>query len=161
MAKPIISLLDSTNTNIVEEWSVGVVKANSSSSILEVNVWNNKGGTTEVADLREASVTCLDGNGGTTGDVSVGKWLKVLVGTTADTDNIGNKLYTAVGGSSSAPLRAQTVPSSSGNIIKGSANDGTANSGNNYCNCKFRFDVPINANKGTYPFKIQVRGYSV
>lgn len=163
MAAPIITLLDSTNTTPVSTWSVGTVKAGNPSDVLEVNVWNNKGGASAVSDMRDAVITCKDGSGENTGDVPVGKWMNVLVDSTADIDGgTSEKLYSAIGGDQSRPLRGKTVLSSVGDVIKGTVNDGTtANSGDNYCNCKFKVVVPINANPGTHQFKLRFQGYYV
>ena len=163
MAAPIITLYDATNTSQVTEWHVGTVKAGNPSTVLEVNVWNNKGGATAVSDMRDCMISCKDGNGENIGDIPAGKWMNVLVNSTADVDaTSGEKIYSAIGGDTSRPLRGQSVTAATGDVIKGTANGGTAaNSGENYCNCKFKVVVPINANPGTHRFKLRFQGYYV
>jgi hypothetical protein len=162
MAAPIITLQDSTHATLVSDWHVGTVKAGNPSDVLEVNVWNNKGGATEVSDMRDGTVTCKDGNGENTGDVPVGKWMNVLVDATAELDGSSQKVYSAIGGDQSRPLRGQTVLAATGDVIKGTVNDGVAaNSGDNYSNCKFKVVVPINANPGNHQFKLRFQGYYV
>jgi hypothetical protein len=162
MAAPVIGLYDSTHTNVVSTWAVGTVKAGQDSSVLEVNVWNNKGGATDVSDIVEATIGCKDGNGENTGDVPANKWLQALVNTTAAVDGSSNKIYTAIGGDTTCPLRAEGVAAATGDVIKGTANDGTsANSAVNYSNCKLKVSVPINSKSGDFAFKVRFQGYYV
>jgi len=163
MSAPIITLLDAAQTSPVSEWHVGTVKAGNPSTVLEVNVWNNKAGATAVSDMRDGIVSCKDGNGENIGDVPDKKWMNVLVDATADLDtDLVTKVYSAIGGDQSRPLRAQTVLAATGDVIKGTVNDGVpANSGQNYANCKFKVIVPQNATPGTHQFKLRFQGYYV
>jgi hypothetical protein len=163
MAAPVITLYDSANTAVVSSWPVGTVKAGNPSSVLELLVWNNKGGASAVSDLKEATVACKDGNGENTGEVPVGLWMNTLVNSTAALDTDGTtKIYSAIGGDTTRPLRGEGVSAATGDVISGAVNDGTtANSTTNYCNCKFKVVIPINATAGTFAFKLRFQGYYV
>ena len=162
MATPIITLLGSDQATAVSEWHVGTVKAGNDSAVLEVNVWNNKGGSAAVSDLIESTVAVKDGNGDDTGAVPAGLWVQTLIDTTADVDANSTKQYSKIGGQTTRPLRGNGILASAGDVISGAINDGTAaNSGNNYCNCKFKVNVPQNSVSGTQQFKIRFQGYYV
>ena len=159
MAQPIITILDETAANAVTSWAVGEVKADQASPVLNVTIWNNKGGSADVSDVKEAAVTCLDGDGGDTGVMTQGAWMKVLVDSTADSDANG-KIFSGIGGATQRPLRAQSLTQADGDVIKGTANDGTiANATANFCKAAFKIAPPFNAPAGPQSFRIRVLGY--
>ena len=162
MAAPIIGLYAADQTAVVSEWHVGTVRAGYSSDILEVNAWNNKGGASAVSDIIDATVTVKDGTGADTGVVPANLWVQALIDSTAALDAQSNKIYSPIGGQTTRPLRGKTVLAATGDVIKGTANDGTAaNSGDNFCNCKFKVDLPINSVPGAQSFKLRFQGYYV
>jgi len=162
MAIPVISLLGSDNVTAVSEWHVGTVRAGFDSNVLEVNVWNNKAGASAVSDLIDSSVTVKDGNGQDTGVVPANLWIQTLIDSSAALDANSNKIYSQIGGATVRPLRGATLLAAAGDVIKGTANDGTvANSGPNYCKCLFKASLPINSVSGTQQFKIRFQGYYV
>lgn len=163
MSAPVITLLAADQTTPVSEWHPGTVRAGTDSGILEVNVWNNKGGKTAVSDLIDASVAVKDGNGTDTGVVPANLWVQALVDSTAAVDpKTSQKVYTAIGGTTVCPLRGQSVAATVGDVIKGTANDGTAaNATDNFCNTKFKVALPINSVAGQQQFKIRFQGYYV
>ena len=77
MAAPSITVVNASTNTTQTNWSVGVVKANNDSSVLQILIWNNRGGSTDLADLRDASITSLDTDGGAASDPVANKWLKV------------------------------------------------------------------------------------
>ena len=159
MAAPSITVVNATTNQTATNWPVGVVKANQSSGILPIQIWNNRGGSTDLADLRDASITTLDINGGNSSDPVANKWLHVNV-----PEMDGASAWTAVGGTTTKFIRGDGVTSSEGNIIKGTANDGnssTVASRANYVTANLRVDVPINATPNTYNFKARINGYYV
>jgi hypothetical protein len=161
MPQPIIGIYNADSTATVNSWPIGEVNANSESPTLEVVIWNNKGGSTAVSDMKDCSVTCLDGDGGNTSEMTVGKWMNVLVNSTADTDSTsGKKIYSPIGGDDNRPLRAEGLTSSDGNVIKGTVNDGTMkNATTNHCKAKFMVKPPFNATEGEHDFRIRIEGF--
>ena len=159
MAAPSITVVnDATNTTITN-WSVGIVKANQSSNVLAIQIWNNRGGSTALSDLRDASITALDINGGNTSDPVANLWLHVNVPTMD-----GPSTWTAVGGTTTKFIRGESISATQGNIISGVANDGNAAtqaSQGNYTKVNLRVDVPINATPNTYNFKTRINGYYI
>lgn len=160
MAAPSITVVNAATNATQANWSAGVVKANQSSTVLSIQIWNNRGGSTALADLRDASITSLDIDGGNSSDPVANKWLKV------NCPNLSEQAstWTAVGGTTTKFIRGDTVASSEGNIIKGTDNDGnasTAASQENFTTVNLRIDVPVNATPNTYNFKTRINGYYV
>jgi len=159
MAAPSITVVNAATNTTIPNWSVGVVKANNSSTVLSIQIWNNRGGSTDLADLRDASITSLDIDGGNSSDPVANKWLHVNV-----PQMDGASSWTPVGGTSTKFIRGDTVTATEGNIIKGTANDGNASttaSKVNYTTVNLRVDVPVNATPNTYNFKTRINGYYV
>ena len=72
--------------------------------------------------------------------------------------------WTQVGGSTVKFLRAVGVAAADGNIIKGTVNDGVANtigSKVNYTEINIKVHVPLNAVPGTKSWKMRLTGYYV
>ena len=158
MAAPSITVVNASSNTTQTNWSAGVVKASQSSPVLTIQIWNNRGNnSTALADLRDASITSLDTNGGSTSDPVSGKWLKVNCPNLSEQSGT----WTAVGGTTTKFIRGDGVPASDGNIIRGTANPGSASNTTNYCTVKLRIDVPANATPNTYNFKTRINGYYV
>ena len=159
MAAPSITVVNAATNTTIPNWSVGVVKANNSSTVLSIQIWNNRGGSTDLADLRDASITSLDIDGGNSSDPVANKWLHVNV-----PEMDGASSWTPVGGTSTKFIRGDTVTATEGNIIKGTANDGNASttaSKANYATINLKVSVPISATPNTYNFKTRINGYYV
>lgn len=159
MAAPSITVVNAATNTTIPNWPIGVVKANQSSTVLTIQIWNNRGGSTDLADLRDASITSLDISGGSTSDPVANKWLHVNV-----PQMDGASSWTPVGGTSTKFIRGDSVTAAEGNIIKGTANDGNASttaSKVNYTTVNLRVDVPVNATPNTYNFKTRINGYYV
>lgn len=160
MPQPIISIMNADSSAAVSSWPIGEINANSESPTLDVVIWNNKGGATAVSDMKDASVTCLDQDGGDTSEMTVGKWMKVLVNTTAEVDGASVKQFSPIGGTSTRPLRAEALLAADGNVIKGIVNDGTmAAATSNHSKATFKVAVPFNATEGDHNFRIRVQGF--
>lgn len=155
MAGPSIALYNSADSAIVSTWSVGTVQAQVASTVLTVNIWNNKGGSTAVSDLKDCSVTVLDSNGSTSDeDVAKNKWVQINV----PSIDGNSTTYTAIGGATTKAIRANSGVSD--NTIKGDTNNGvSANSGANVATVNFRIMAPINSDPGNKTFKIRLTGY--
>lgn len=164
MATPIFQVYESGGTTVATSHSFGQVKAGNDSAEYTVEVWNNKGGSSVVADVIEATVTTTDASGGNTGDVVTGKYMNLNV----NGETSGNKLtWTAIGGTAKAPIRAAgyTSADDSGG---GGKFDGTVPAGPNAAaatkNCgimKFKIVLPNNATSGKKTGKIRFEGYYV
>lgn len=155
MPSPVISIYDDLHTNLVSTWAVGTVKAQIPSAVLEVNIWNNRAGTTAVSDLKDCSIAVYDSNGTTyVEDVAKDQWVEINVPSVD-----GNTTtWTAIGGTNTKDIRAMSGVTDFS--IKGTTNDGTpGNSQENYCTCNFRINAPINSVPGAKPFKIRLTGY--
>lgn len=157
MVAPQLTVVD-TNDVPVTTWDNGVVQANTSSNILEIIIWNNRGVDTAVADLKEASITALDMDGRSITELVQGKWVHVNV---PELD--GNRTtWTRVGGTTAKMLRADGLGVSSGYVIKGTANDGnkeTEASKVNYCTVRLKTVVPAGTSAGIRDYRIRINGY--
>ena len=154
MAAPIITIVNNADVTVAT-WDCGTVQANNDSSILEISIWNNRGGNVAVSDLRDASLTTLDIDGGSSSDIVAGKWVQVNV----PAMDGNNNTWTAIGGSTIKYLRADSLNSSAGYVINGTANDGIkANSSANVCTARLKVHVPLNAMPGSRTWKTRLNG---
>jgi hypothetical protein len=152
---PVITLYDITNTTVVTTWDVGVVQAQIPSASLTINIWNNKGQSAAVSDLKECNITVLDSSGDTANDdVARDKWIQIN-----EPSVDGNTTtWTQIGGSTTKDIKANSGVS--GNTISGVANDGNIiSSPSNVCTVNFRVVAPINSTPGNKTFKIRLIGY--
>lgn len=149
---PNIQIYNSANSELVSTWNVGTVQAQVESSVLTVNLWNNKGGSSDVSDLKDCTVTVLDNNGSTSNeDVAKNKWVQVNVKAT------DSSTYTPIGGETTHPFRANTGVSD--NTVKGTKNAGTNTESENCATINFKVVAPINSEPGSKQFKIRFTGY--
>jgi putative cofactor-binding repeat protein len=157
MAAPSITIVNDSDITVAS-WDCGTVQANSDSTILTILVWNNRGGSTALSDLKDVSITTLDIDGGSSSDVVAGKWVQANV---PGIDG-NNTTWTAIGGTTVKYLRADALAAADGNVIRGIANDGTfTNAKSNYCTCRLKAHVPLNATPGTKVWKTRINGYYV
>lgn len=153
MAGPAISIYDSTHTSLVSTWNVGVVKAQTPSKVLTVNIWNNRNSSDDVSDLKECYLGVYDSTGDTyTTEVPLNKWVEVNV----PTIDGNNNTWTRIGGQAIKKIMSS---GQSDFTIKGTANDGSTSNTSNYCTCSFRINAPINSTPGTKDFNIRLTGY--
>lgn len=150
---PIIRIYDESHTNIISSWNAGTVRAQEPSAALNINIWNNKGGDTSVSDLKECTLGVYDADGGSTGDVSTGKWVQVNI---PSVDGDGTT-WTAIGANTTKKIRANGIATDY--TISGVANNGTATATTNYCSMKLRINAPINSEPGNKEFRVRLTGY--
>lgn len=159
MAAPSLTVVDSTDQSVVN-WDVGVCQANNDSAILTILVWNNRGGGAALSDLKDANITSLDVDGGSSSEVVAGKWVRI----NSPVVDGNNTTWTQVGGSTVKYIRADGLSSADGNTISGAVNDGnknTASSKKNYSTVNIKVHVPLNANPGIKNFKMRINGYYI
>lgn len=168
MSIPVFAVYENTDTTVESSHSFGQVKASNTSAVYNVHVWNNKGQATACSDVIEATVTTTDSSGNYTGDVVTNKWIEVNVNNELKTGSATELKYTGIGGTDKVGIRGVSYDSSTdangGGTISGAANDGlitTAATKANYCDCKFRVNLPMNAKSGTQTGKIRFEGYYV
>lgn len=155
MAAPSLTVVD-TSDRTVTSWDNGVVQANQESNILEVIIWNNRGGETSIADLKDANITALDIDGRAITEVVLGRWTKVNVPILDNSENV----WTPIGGTTAKMIRADGLTDNDGFTIKGLANDGTLNnSKENYCRVRLKTQVPAGISAGVRDWKIRINGY--
>ena len=154
---PQISLYNSTNSELLTNWNIGVLKAQTPSEVLECNIWNNKGGNETVSDLKEAYLMVLDPNGDTADqDIPREKWIQI----NEPSVDGANDVWTPIGGTTGKDIRANGVTESEGNIISGISNDGNpANSSKNVCTVYLRAVAPPNSVPGVKGFRVRINGY--
>lgn len=151
---PSISLYNADHSELVSRWEVGTVKAQEPSSVLTINIWNNKGQNYDVSDLKDCSMTVYDSSGTTyTEDVARDKWVEINV-PAVDGDSI---TWTRIGGTDSKSIRANAGVSDFS--IQGTANDGTVSNSANFATVNLRINAPINSVPGNKTFKVRLTGY--
>ena len=154
MASPIISIMNADNTKPVTEWYLGTLRTGTTSKELEINVWNNKGGSVDVSDLVDVKVTTVDENGvnETSAEEAVrDKWTQALVYATVA---IGANSYVGVASNGAAG------DDLTNHVIKGTANDGTvSNSTTNFANIRVRVVPALNASKDVHNWRLKIQGY--
>jgi len=152
---PQIALYNATNTDLLSTWEIGTLKAQVPSDVLVCNIWNNKGGSVAVSDLKEAYLMVLDATGDTANeDVARDRWIQV----NEPSIDGGTDTWTPIGGTVGKDIRANGGVTE--NSISGRANDGiAANSPMNVCTIYLRAVAPPNSNPGDKGFKVRLNGY--
>lgn len=154
MAAPRIAIYNQSHTALVSEWNVGTVKAQIPSTPLTINIWNNKGGSDDVSDLKECYIGVYDSTGNTADtDVPKYKWVEINV----PSIDGNSTTWTAIGGTVTKNVKANGGVSDFS--IKGVHNDGSQTNTSNFCTCSFRINPPINSATGTKTFNIRLTGY--
>ena len=157
MAAPSITIVNDADVTVAS-WDSGTVQANTDSAILKIHIWNNRGGSSALSDLKDASITTLDIDGGSSSDVVAGKWVQVNCACVDGSETV----WQAVGGTTVKFIRADSLNASDGYVIRGTTNDGTfSNSKANYSTCRLKVHVPLNATPGTKTWKTRLNGYYV
>lgn len=152
---PLIGIYNADNTAVQSTWDVGIVRAQQPSDELIINVWNNRGGISDVSDLREPILSVLDVNGLTANDpVARDKWVQVNV-ESVDGDTT---TWTPIGGTTTKMLKANDGVTD--NIIKGTINNADPIMyPQNVCTTKLRIEAPLNSDPGDFSFKIRLTAY--
>ena len=165
MANPIISIMNKDNTDVVSEWYTGTLRTGIASDELEINVWNNKGGSTDVSDLIDVRITTVDENGVNEGsDEQAVKdcWTQASVFATAGVAIDGTKMFYPIGAKKFVPVAANSATGAylTNHVIKGTANDGTvANSKLNFANVRLKIIPAINTTKDIHSWRLKIQGY--
>jgi len=149
MASPVISWWKQGNTEQWTLWDLKTVDAGTSSESAIFLIWNNRGGSTDVADAEGCMITTKDITGGNNGDIITEKWVQVKC------DTMNEQTFSPIGGDTARPIKAGgTAPAG---VIKGTANDGTvANSASNFAQVT-AFAMPsVTATAGTVDFLLRV-----
>jgi len=166
MAAPIMSWWSGDNTTPMSTWPIGKLDAGYDSAEYQFLVWNNKGGSADVADAVNCYVTTKDINGGngvgTNADQLVsGKWVKVCCSTNGLNPALPVSWY-AIGGDVKSDLKA--ADSLGGVVTPAKTICGKANDGNmlNFPECFARLytkvSIPSDAIMGKVDFLVRV-GY--
>ena len=152
---PLIGIYNESNTAFQSTWDVGIVRAQQPSTVLTINVWNNRGGTTDVSDLKEPILSVLDSDGlNALTPVPRDKWVQVNV-PSVDGDNT---TWTPIGGTTTKMLMANGGVTD--NTIKGTVNDGDPLLyPQNVCTTNLRIEAPLNSTPGDFSFKIRLTAY--
>lgn len=149
MASPIVSWYNLANDTQVTQWQLGTVDAGSVSPDITFLIWNNRGGTEDVSDMTNCTITTKDSAGGNTGELVEGKWIEVKV------DTMSEVTFTPIGGTVTKSIKAAN-PAPAG-TIKGTANDGTkTNSPQNFAQVTLHANVPAIATAGNVDFLLRV-----
>ena len=157
MAAPVITVVDTRDVPVTS-WDNGVVQASQESSVLTLIIWNNRGNSTSVADLKDANITALDIDGRAISEVVANRWCNVNVPVMDNSENV----WIPIGGNVIRQIRADGLNESAGYTIKGSANDGlTANSSENFCTVRLKTIVPSGVSAGIYDWRVRISGYYV
>lgn len=122
MSAPIVSWYEADNENVISKWDIGVVDAGQPSAEKTILIWNNRGGTEDVAHMQDARITTTDGDADTL-DVVADRWVRCRV------DTIEGDTFTQIGGTVSKEIRASNCEEG---IIKGVANEGLLEDVQNY-----------------------------
>ena len=152
---PLIGIYNKDNTAFQSTWDVGIIRSQVPSNELIINIWNNRGGATDVSDLKEPMLSVLDANG-LTSDTPVpkNKWVQVNV----ESVDGNTTTFTPIGGTTTKILRANSGVLT--DEIKGTINDGDPLMyPQNVCTTKLRVVAPLNADPGDFTFKIRLTAY--
>lgn len=167
MPSPIVSWYSRDNTTQITKWDIGTVDAGSISADFGVLIWNNRGGTTDVSDMQDCTITTKDSLGGNSGELVVNKWIEVKV------DTLNETTFTPIGGNTTHPIRTTgsttnadgtftpgVAPhiSDTGSVdILGVKNDGTkTNAAGNFVEVTLHANVPSTASAGVVNFLTRV-----
>lgn len=175
MAVPIITWMNSTHTQPVQvPYPFGVIDAGDLSPVYTFNIWNNKGGTTDVSKMEDCTITTRDMSGGlgnTVGnevEVVKNNWFHAQIDSLDEKDL--NQESSRIGKDYSKPI-GTTGTTKKDNLgvsyptpIKPVAKEilGVKNNGNavdaagNYVTISFQAEVPLDAKSGQQQFKLRV-----
>lgn len=151
MAKPEVSWYNANNTQQVTFWDVGQgepVDAGSNSPDTTFLIWNNRGGSEQLSDMTDCAITTKDILGNDTGELVTDTWVQVRVDTMSESN------FTAIGGTVTKAIKAGG--SAPAGTIRGSANDGTTNSAENFAQVTLRAAPPSTATAGAVDFLVRV-----
>ena len=172
---PKLQIYNEDNTNVQDTWNVGTLDLasadNHESNVLVINVWNNRGGNSDVPDLVGCKIATRSVNGDLINcQVVTGQWVQACVDSTASIDpSTGQKIFSAIGADSLGREIACDVAhqGASGDdktncIIKGTANNGEPTVAiDNYSKISLKVKPPTNAEAKVHYFKTRISGYYI
>ena len=160
---PKISIYDADNNNTVSIWAIGTMQAQVPSTIKQILIWNNRGGSTAVSDLRNCKLSVYDENGTTaTDDVASEKWVEVNQSVFDGSETVAGN-WTRVGGTDGKEICADgcavgTDDHDTYHAIKGTINGGTTSYTTNFAKINLRVNPPLNSTPGEKKFKVRLTG---
>lgn len=170
--QPLVSWWNRDNTSQFVKWDIGVVDAGTASPQTGFLIWNNRGGSTDVADMEDVTITTKGEGGVNTGALVEGQWIRVKLDEVESTfspigyDTVNNvPVVHPIRAIGSTTFNGNTytpeVPPHTGQngqvCILGVANDGTKeNSAGNFAEITAYADVPGNASAGLIKFLLRV-----
>ena len=154
---PQMGIYNESNSALITSWNLGKIVSQVPSTVLTVNVWNNKGGSDVVSDLKNAYVAVVDYNGETAVDeVAKNKWIQVNIPSIDGDDTT----YTPIGGAVTRDIRANGGITDNSATISGKPNNGlSGDSPSNVCTLNFIVVPPPNSIPGEKLFKIRIGGW--
>ncbi|GAV10320.1 hypothetical protein RQP50_02085 [Paenibacillus sp. chi10] len=171
---PIIKWYDVNHASeIVAPFDFGVVDAGDWGPAFTFNIWNNRGGATDVSKMEDCHITTRDMDGGT-GDkqgkiveVVRDDWFHAQVDTLAESDLQADTSKIGRSGNKPIGTTEPTVKNNAGATITpvipsakeilGINNNGNqVDSGGNFVTVTLRAQVPLAASAGKQNFKIRV-----
>ncbi|WP_028562228.1 hypothetical protein [Paenibacillus pinihumi] len=175
MNVPVITWMDSNNANeITTPFNFGVIDAGDPSPIYTFNIWNNKGGKTELPKMEDCTITTVDMDGGS-GEAPgkevqlvSGNWFRAQVDSLGETDlgqetsKIGKDFSKPIGtkGKTTKDDTGASYPtplSPAAKEILGVRNNGLKDdAAGNYVTVSLRAFVPLDARSGQQAFKLRV-----
>lgn len=168
LAVPILKIYNYNHSDTQDSWNAGELDVSNQdtyeSTEFVINVWNNKGGNTNVPDLIGCNITTKNINGDNTDEqVVTEKWVQACVDSVASTDSSGRKIFSKIGGETVCGVAYQnaTGTDKTNHVLKGTANNGTSSATNNYSKITLKVKPSINAIQGIHYFKTRISGYYV
>ncbi|TDL67962.1 hypothetical protein E2R58_01715 [Paenibacillus amylolyticus] len=175
MTQPIITWMDATHSKeIVAPFDYGVIDADTKSEIRIFNVWNNKGGATDVSKMEDCTFTTRDMNGGTGDTVKYdieavkNNWFHVQVDSLGENDldeessRVGKDFSKPIGTTgkttvdhSGTPYATPLVPGAK-EILGVNNNGNQQDAAGNYVTLSIQCEVPLNARSGKQEFKKRI-----
>lgn len=150
--EPIVSFFDKeTNVDLsVDGWDVGTVKADTESEVLQLRVWNNKGGEELASTMQECELFILDANEVRLQPIVTEGWLK------GRCTSLGGANFTTI--DDTVVLNIGSSESNNQDFeIFGDINDGTEEDVRNFADVDLKFEVPFGATHGEKGFYIAVK----
>ena len=162
---PRLEIYNSSNNRVQDSWNAGELDLSRSdtfeSGVLIINVWNNRGGNTDVPDLVGCNITTKNIHGDNSDEqVVTEQWVKCCVESTASTPTT----FSPIGGDTVCGIAYQnaTGDDKANFVLKGTANNGDASTAlTNYSKISLKIVPTINGILGVHNFKTRISGYYV
>lgn len=151
---PIVSFWDKEANLQLSSWEVGVIRSTGESGVLELRIWNNKGGSDIATDMQEVSLTIVDGMNQKAEQVARHGWLKAKCTSLGQASFVGIGAEEEVGGPISDDVQASYIDVGSSDFvgtdneatISGQPNSGGDADTSNFAEIELYFD-PIDASR--------------